>query len=138
MFLLLQIQVEMNIYERTKYFGERKDSKNHGYCRVYDKKKEQKEKKNKEIVGELTRVEIVYRPDSKERFKLLDLLNRPPNFNSYYTCNVITNIKALKPERKAILLVAQNGLMTLEEFSSYHRNKIKEEFSSQLQVDSKL
>ena len=75
---------KMNLYEGTKYFGERKDSKNHGYCRVYDKKKEQKKKKNKEVGRELTRVEIVYGPDSKERFNLLDLLNRPPLFNKYY------------------------------------------------------
>lgn len=31
--------------------------------------------------------------------------------------------------------MVQNDLMTLDEFSPYHRNKIKEELSSQLQVD---
>ncbi len=126
---------KMNIFKGTKYFGDRKSSKDHGYCRVYDKKNEQKEKKNKEVAGELTRVEIVYRPDSKGRFDLLDLLKHPPDFNRYYTCRVITNTDLLKPERKAIIMAIQNELMTLDEFSPYQRKKIKEELSNQLTVD---
>lgn len=67
--------------------------KKYGYCCFYDKKKELKEKYGIEIEGERSRVEIVYRPDSKTRFSMKGLLARPPDFNRLYQCHVITDNK---------------------------------------------
>lgn len=53
----------MNVYEGTRYFGRKEESKDHAFCRNYDKKAERLCRG--EEVEERTRVELVYKPDEK-------------------------------------------------------------------------
>lgn len=64
---------------------------------MYDKKKELSERKQQEVEGKQTRVEMVYRPDSSDGFSIFELLNNLPNFNKLYTCRIIDSLEALKP-----------------------------------------
>lgn len=125
----------MNWNSGTRYFGRRKTSKKSGYCRVYDKSKELSERKQQDVKGELTRVEMVYRPDSFDRFSIFDLLSNIPNFNKLYTCRIIDSLEALKPDMKAQVLAVQKGEMTLKEFSPYKRKKIGEALDNQHLID---
>ncbi|EMT49938.1 replication initiation factor family protein [Brevibacillus borstelensis AK1] len=123
----------MNLYEGTRYFGGKSQRQQAGYCRVYDKKKEQEERKGKKTVGELTRVEIVYRP--AEKIPMESLIQHPPQFNNLYFCQVLNDLTPLKPEKRAIVLAVQNGLMTMDEFTPHHKRTIAELLKSQEVVD---
>ncbi|EST55727.1 hypothetical protein T458_07775 [Brevibacillus panacihumi W25] len=79
----------MNLYEETRYFGKKSQRQQAGYCRVDDKRKEREEPKGKKTVGELTRVEIVYRP--AEKIPMESLIQHPPQFNNLYFCQVLIN-----------------------------------------------
>ncbi|GFN33464.1 MULTISPECIES: replication initiation factor family protein [Paenibacillaceae] len=122
----------MNIYEGTRYFGRKDESKAHAFCRNYDKKAEQIAKGILEE-GERTRVELVYRPD--EKIPLESIIQYPPKFNDYYTCSVITELQTVRAEKRAMILALQHGLMTPDELSKHHRASIKEIMSSQQLVD---
>lgn len=65
----------MNVYEGTRYYGRKFESKDHAFCRNYDKKVEQKSK-GIEQEEERTRVELVYRPD--EKIPLENIIQYPP------------------------------------------------------------
>jgi hypothetical protein len=123
---------KMSIYEGTRYFGRSNQRQLHGYCRVYDKKL-QLEDSGATIEGERTRVEIVYRPS--EKVPMDRLIQCPPRFNSLYSCNVITEMDAIKPEKRAIILALQHGLMTFGDFSKYQKKNIKELLSVKQQVN---
>ena len=123
----------MNLYEGTRYFGRKSKRQQAGYCRVYDKRKEQEERKGKKTVEELTRVEIVYKPD--EKIPMEDLVQHPPRFNQLYFCSVLHDLTPLKPEKRAIMLAVQNGLMTMDEFTPHHKRTIAELLKSQEVVD---
>lgn len=123
---------KMNTYEGTRYFGRKDQRKNHAYCRNYDKKVERKWKGIEEV-GERTRVELVYRPD--EKIPLESIIQYPPKFNDYYTCSVITDLQAVRAEKRAMILALQHGLMLPDELSKHHRVSIKEMMSSQQLVD---
>ena len=123
----------MNIYEGTRYFGKRGQSSQHGYCRVYDKKKEMEEKKKVKVAGALTRVEISYRPDPK--IPISQLVYSPPKFNKYYTCSVIKDLNGVKPEYRAIILAIQNQHMIMGDFTRHYRNNVKQALEAQQTVD---
>ncbi|CEH28567.1 replication initiation factor family protein, partial [Aneurinibacillus migulanus] len=95
----------MNLYEGTRYYGKKSQRQQAGYCRVYDKCKEQEERKQKQqkqMTGALTRVEIVYKPQEKILMNLL--VQFPPTFNNLYSCSILTDLEPLKPEKRAIVL----------------------------------
>lgn len=121
----------MNLYEGTKYFGNKRQRTQHGYCKVYDKNEEQKKKKGQKMAGELTRVEITYR----ETIPINKLVLYPPKFNKLYTSNVITDTKDVKPEYRAIIYALQSEYMTMDDFSYHYKNKIKQALSTQYIVD---
>ncbi|MED4907663.1 hypothetical protein P9761_05370 [Brevibacillus centrosporus] len=123
----------MNLYEGTRYFGRKSQRQQAGYCRVYDKRKEQEERKGKKTVGELTRVEIVYRP--AEKIPMESLIQYPPQFNNLYFCQVLNDLTPLKPEKRAIALAVQNGLMTMDEFTPHHKRTIMQLLADQETVD---
>ncbi|ANS75328.1 hypothetical protein AWM70_12510 [Paenibacillus yonginensis] len=122
----------MNVYEGSRYFGRKFESKDHAFCRNYDKKAERKAKGIEEE-GERTRVELVYRAD--EKIPLENIIQFPPRFNDYYTCSVITDLQAVRAEKRAMILALQHGLMTPDELSKHHRASIKELMSLQNPVD---
>ncbi|MED0679989.1 replication initiation factor family protein [Aneurinibacillus thermoaerophilus] len=123
----------MNLYEGTRYYGKKSQRQQAGYCRVYDKCKEQKERKQKKTVGALTRVEIVYKP--QEKIPMDSLIQFPPTFNNLYSCSILTDLEPLKPEKRAMVLAVQQGLMTLDDFTPYHRRTIQKLLESQEMID---
>lgn len=123
----------MNLYEGTRYFGRKSQRQQAGYCRVYDKRKEQEERKGKKTVGEITRVEIVYRP--AEKIPMESLIQHPPQFNNLYFCQVLNDLAPLKPEKRAIVFAIQQGLMTMDEFTPHHKRTIMQLLADQEAVD---
>ncbi|MGG4394581.1 replication initiation factor family protein [Paenibacillus thiaminolyticus] len=122
----------MNVYEGTRYFGRKEESKGHAFCRNYDKKAEQLSKGMVEV-GERTRVELVYKPDGK--IPIESIIQYPPKFNDYYTCSIIGDLQVVRAEKRAMILALQHGLITPDELSKHHRASIKEIMSSQQLVD---
>lgn len=123
----------MNRYEGTRYYGKSKQRQQHGYCRVYDKRMEQRERKGKHLEGELTRMEIVYAP--KEKILMERLIQHPPELNRLYQCTVLDDVEKIKPEKRAMVLAIQNELMTLDEFTPYHRANVGKILESQQVID---
>lgn len=122
---------KMNLFNGTRYFGGKGQRRKNGYCRIYDKKQEML--KRNVIKGELTRIEIVYKPD--EKIELRELAQHPPCFNKYYSGWVInTNIK-VSPVYKAMLICLQKGDMTLNEFSGHYRRVLKQQLHNQEFID---
>lgn len=126
----------MNIYEGTIYYGKKSQRQKHGYCRIYDKRAEQLEKKGIDIGSEMTRIEIVYRPEAK--IILPNLIHHPPDFNGLYSCMILTNTKSIKPIRRAMLLAVQHQLMTFQDFSSYHKRELMKALNNQENVNLNL
>jgi len=112
----------MNRFEGTRYYGRENQRQQHGYCRIYDKREEQLQRKGRQMEGELTRMEIVYAP--KEKIQMEYMIQYPPTFNRLYTCTVLDDMMKIKPEKRAMVLAIQNEWMTLDEFTHYHRMNI--------------
>jgi len=125
----------MNLYEGTRYYGKRGDSNKHGYCRIYDKAIEQKEKHNIDMGGQLTRVEMVYKPDSSDRFTMLELYSRPPKFNRLYSYRVLDSPLEMKPQKRAVILAVQAGLISLKEFKRDYKKGLLSDLENQLHID---
>lgn len=126
----------MNLYEGTRYYGKKSQRQQHGYCRVYDKRAERLEKNGIDIGHELTRMEIVYRPE--EKIILQNLIQHPPEFNGLYSCKIITETTSIKPIRRAMLLAVQHQHMTLQDFSGHHKRELKKALDAQQHVDLNL
>lgn len=122
-------------YKGTIYYGEGSDRRTHGYLRCYDKKKQLKEVRDIDVLGDLTRVEIVYRPSATNRFAMKELLARSPDFNRLYQCYVLTDIKKLNPKREAIIKALISHKIIYKELSSYQRGVLKKDLTSQMKVD---
>lgn len=123
----------MSVYEGSRYFGRKDESKNNAFCRTYDKKAERMSEGNVEEAGGLSRVELVYRP--AEKILLESIIQYPPKFNDFYTCNVINDLQAVRAEKRAMILALQHGLMTPDELSKHHRASIRELMALQQPVD---
>lgn len=80
---------KLRLYKGTRYFGKPHQRKQHAYCRMYDKKQELWQRRGIPMDGELTRIEMVYKPTAK--IVLADLTDYPPEMNHYYTAKVITD-----------------------------------------------
>lgn len=126
----------MNLYEGTRYYGKKSQRQQHGYCRVYDKRAEGLQKKGIDIGHELTRMEIVYCPE--EKIILPNLIQHPPEFDGLYSCKILTDTESIKPIRRAMLLAVQHQLMTLQDFSGYHKRELMKALDSQLHVSLNL
>ncbi|MBP1935597.1 hypothetical protein [Paenibacillus sediminis] len=123
----------MNIYEGSRYFGRKDESKNNAFCRTYDKMAERVSKGIIEEAGECTRVELVYRP--AEKIPLTNIIQYPPKFNDFYTCTIISDLQPVRAEKRAMILALQHGLMTPDELSKHHRASIRELMVMQQPVD---
>jgi len=78
---------KLTVYKGTRYFGLPTKRKRDGYCRVYDKKLELLERRGIQISNDLTRIEMVYRPEA--RVALIDIVHHPPTQNRHYFASVI-------------------------------------------------
>jgi hypothetical protein len=76
---------KINMEKGTRYYGEKHQRKTDAYCRIYDKKKQLGEK-GIIIDGDLTRIEIGYKPV----ILLNQVLENPPNHNKDYVTWIIT------------------------------------------------
>ncbi|WP_249704710.1 hypothetical protein [Bacillus zhangzhouensis] len=123
---------EMNIFQGTRYFGGKGQRGKHGYCRVYDKKKELATK-SIDIDRELTRIEIVYKPGKVKLFE--ELLTEIPSFNKLYTGVIINPEKTITPIHKAILICLMSGKMAINEFSRHYRRVLKKHLATQEQIN---
>ncbi|EFM12534.1 replication initiation factor family [Paenibacillus curdlanolyticus YK9] len=112
---------ELNLYKGTRYFGEAHQRKQDGYCRVYDKQLELWERHRIQTDGELTRIEIVYKPES--RIPLTDIINHPPTQNRQYFASIIedwTVLPAKQVERVRNWQIGENT------YTRYIRETIKQ------------
>ncbi|OAS16114.1 replication initiation factor family protein [Paenibacillus oryzisoli] len=71
----------------TRYFGLPHQRKQNGYCRVYDKALELWQRHGIEYMGSLTRIEMVYKPET--RIELADVGRYPPEQNRHYFASVV-------------------------------------------------
>jgi hypothetical protein len=78
---------KLRLHKGTRYFGLPHQRKQDGYCRVYDKKLELWQRHCIQIDAELTRIEMVYKPEF--RIPLMDILDYPPQHSRQYFASVI-------------------------------------------------
>ncbi|BCJ87681.1 replication initiation factor domain-containing protein [Effusibacillus dendaii] len=119
-------------FKETLYIGEKHQRKTNGHCKIYNKQLELLENQNIVIDHELTRIEIVYKPE--QRIPLAELLHHPPEQNKQYFAAVITDWDSL-PKKRA---EQARMLMKKEEskkVSPYIRKMVKETLAPSSQVD---
>ncbi|WP_138755673.1 replication initiation factor family protein [Paenibacillus sinopodophylli] len=117
----------------TRYSNERHQRQVAGYCRIYDKKLELKEKHGEIINGELTRFEIVYAP--KEKIPLHLLVQYPPLFNRYYLCAHLTSSEQLKSKLQPRVKGLMNGELEQSQVTGYYRRQIEDEMRKRSILD---
>ncbi|QOR35926.1 hypothetical protein IMX26_03655 [Clostridium sp. 'deep sea'] len=126
-----------NDNRNTTYFGKKSERRKHGYCRFYDKRLQLEEKKNIIIDGELSRIEVVYRPEARDRFSMSDLLDTPPAFiNSRYQCHILTDIDQLPHKKRTLVQALMSREKRYKDISYYMRGELRKALdSTQLRVD---
>ena len=126
---------EKTRFKNTYYHGKRKQCRLHGYSRMYNKKLQLHEVKGIDVMGELTRIEVVYRPHNDARFTMNELLTHPPDFNRLYMAFIINDIESIPSKRKPRI----EAIMRLEEDligEPYLKKAIKKDLTStQTKVD---
>lgn len=113
-------------HQGTRYFGLPHQRKWDGYCRVYDKKLELWQRHGLEIDGDLTRIEIVYKPEM--RIPLTDIRQHPPEQNRQYFASVIqdwTKLSAKQAER------VRNWQAGADTYTRHIRESIKKTLADQ-------
>ncbi|WP_281869510.1 replication initiation protein [Brevibacillus parabrevis] len=119
-------------FKGTRYFGEKHQRKTNGHCKIYNKRLELLENQGKVIDHELTRIEIVYKPE--HRIPLAELLHHSPEQEKQYFAAVITDWDSLPKNRAE----QARMLMKKEEskhVSPYKRKMVKETLAPSSQVD---
>ncbi|MBN3524081.1 hypothetical protein [Paenibacillus apiarius] len=84
------------------------------------------------IDHELTRIEIVYKPE--KRIPLAELLHHPPEQNKQYFAAVVTDWDSLPKKRAEQAQRLRDGA-DIEEVTPYIRKKVKETLAPSSQVD---
>lgn len=106
----------------TFYSNKRHQRQVAGYCRVYDKRLELLQKRGVRIEGELTRFEIVYKPD--EKIPMSILVQYPPRFNRLYLCAQATSLELLKPKLQQRVHGSMRGELEQKDVTAYYRREI--------------
>jgi len=117
---------KLTVYKGTRYFGLPTKRKKDGYCRVYDKKLELIERRSIQVTNNLTRIEMVYKPET--RIALTDIVHHPPTQNRHYFASVIDDWDELPAKQAERIRQWQLGENT---HNRYIREKIKESLASQ-------
>lgn len=114
----------------TRYFGKGEQRKHNGYCRIYNKAAELREQKQVPFDGDLTRIEIVYKP--LERIHYSDVFKHPPRHNDYYYGKIIDDLSWCTPKMRQRILNKQVGI---GRESQYIRREIKKALANQVDID---
>jgi hypothetical protein len=110
-----------NLEQGTIYFGHSGQRKSDAYCRIYDKRKEL-QRQGIITNGELTRIEIGYKPV----ILMSQILQNPPDHNNDYVVWVINewdNIEPLLVDRIRKLRIGENY------YTQYIRSKVRNSLS---------
>lgn len=113
----------------TRYFGKPHQRKTHAYCRIYDKYRELLTR-GIDIGHELTRIEMVHKPEQK--ILLSQLAAHPPEFNPYYYASILTNPDALTAKERERAYKIQTGA---ENYTQHVRKTIKKSLASQFELN---
>jgi hypothetical protein len=104
-----------------------------GYCRVYDKKAQLLQVYGELIKGELTRFEIVYKPD--EKIPMATLVQYPPQFNKLYLCTHAIELNQLKPKVFKQVQGMMRGELEQRDVTYHYRQEIKAEMRKRPTLD---
>ncbi|WP_339158067.1 hypothetical protein MKX50_25095 [Paenibacillus sp. FSL W8-0186] len=124
---------KMRHYKGTRYFGEKHQRKTNGYCRNYNKRLELLENRNVVIDHELTRIEIVDKPE--KRIPLAELLHHPPEQNKHYFAAVVTDWDIIPKKRAEQARQLRDGVEIEKKKDWYTRKVVKETLAPSYQVD---
>ncbi|SDO05022.1 hypothetical protein SAMN04487897_107194 [Paenibacillus sp. yr247] len=114
-------------HKGTRYFGLPKQRKQNGYCRVYDKALELWQRHGMEYDGNLTRIEMVYKPEMK--MKLMEIEGYPPEQNKHYFASVITDWSMFTPKQVERI---RNWQLGEETYTRHVRETIKKTLANQV------
>ena len=115
---------DLNYFRGTKYFGRRGE---HGFMRIYDKKKELKEKQGIEIDEERTRIEFAAR--FCDGFTLQELAYMELGIDKLYKV-AVCDLDKLEGVVKACVIAVSSGQMDIKELSRTYRQKTKNALDS--------
>ncbi|WP_246329009.1 replication initiation protein [Brevibacillus halotolerans] len=121
---------EMTHEGTTRYFGKAHQRKTNGYCRIYDKRLELWEKQKIMLDHELSRIEIVYKPDQK--ILLSDVGRYPPEQNDKYFAAVVTDWDVFPRKRVEQIRNMRDGA---EMYTQRIRKGVKETLAHPYHVD---
>ncbi|MFB6367808.1 hypothetical protein ACFCP7_28000 [Paenibacillus elgii] len=121
---------EMTHEGTTRYFGKAHQRKTNGYCRIYDKRLELWEQQKIMLDHELSRIEIVYKPDQK--ILLSDVGRYPPEQNDKYFAAVVTDWDVLPRKRVEQIRNMRDGA---EMYTQRIRKGVKETLANPYHVD---
>ncbi|RTE11329.1 replication initiation factor family protein [Paenibacillus whitsoniae] len=114
------IRRKLRKYNDTRYFGLPHQRKQNGYCRVYDKAQELLKRHGMEYTGNLTRIEMVYKPEI--RTPLMDMFTYPPDQNRHYFASVVEDWSAFTAKQAERIRNWQRGEET---YTRHVRESIK-------------
>jgi hypothetical protein len=117
----------------TYYSNESYQRQVAGYCRVYDKRLELLQRRGVAIEGELTRFEIVYKPDDK--IPMDKLVQYPPQFNRLYLCAHAIELEPLKPKLLRQVQGMMRGELEQKDVTYYYRSQMKAEMNKRKVLD---
>lgn len=104
-----------------------------GYCRVYDKKLELLQRQGVRLEGELTRFEIVYKPDKKIPMDVL--VQFPPQFSRLYLCSRVVELEQMKPKLQQRVKGMMDGELEQRQVTAYYRREIVEQMRQRPTLD---
>jgi DNA relaxase NicK len=117
----------------TFYSNKRHQRQVAGYCRVYNKRLELLQRRGIAIEGELTRFEIVYKPDDK--IPMDKLIQYPPEFGRLYLCAHVTELEQLKPKLLRQVQDMMRGDLEQKDVTYYYRSQIIAEMRKSTTLD---
>jgi len=126
----IDVRRKMSHCETTRYFGEGYQRKQNGYCRIYDKRLELFRNKGIYLENDLSRIEVVYKPD--EKIELKDIERHSPKQNKQYFAAVIMDWQALEKKEVERVINLRDGK---DMYTQYIRRAIKKPLANQYRVD---
>lgn len=122
---------KINLCGTTRYFGWGNQRKQNGYCRIYDKANQLRAEKGILVVGDLSRIEIVYKP--KRPIPCTEIIKIPPEQSKDYYGKIIDDLSWCTAKRRMQILDKQIGVA---EETQYIRREIKKYFLIRLILTS--
>ncbi|MFC3801887.1 hypothetical protein [Cohnella sp. GCM10012308] len=92
---------------------------------MYDKKLELLQRRGVIVEGELTRFEIVYKPD--EKIPMQVLVQFPARFNRLYMCSQVVGLEQMKPKLQQRVQALMSGELEQKQVTAYYRREIEKQ-----------